>query len=91
MAQGAALPRVRRLLLGLQRGRGAPEFIGPTALVKAYRYALDARDVDEHRRRLADLSGEHGLWECMRCYFCSERCPKHLRVRELIAHLGELA
>ena len=68
----------------------APEFIGPTALVKAHRYATDARDIDEHRRA-SDLSGDHGLWECMRCYFCSERCPKHIRVRELIAQLGELA
>jgi succinate dehydrogenase / fumarate reductase iron-sulfur subunit len=68
----------------------APEFIGPTALVKAHRYATDVRDIDEHRRA-ADLSGDHGLWECMRCYFCSERCPKHIRVRELIAQLGELS
>jgi succinate dehydrogenase / fumarate reductase, iron-sulfur subunit len=68
----------------------SPEFIGPTALVKAHRYSTDVRDIDEHRRA-SDLSGDHGLWECMRCYFCSERCPKHIRVRELIAQVGELA
>jgi succinate dehydrogenase / fumarate reductase iron-sulfur subunit len=68
----------------------APQFSGPAALVKAHRYAADVRDIDAHRR-VADLSDEHGLWECLRCYFCSERCPKHIRVRELIAQLGETA
>jgi len=67
-----------------------PRFVGPAALVKAHRYAFDPRDVATHERA-ADLSGEHGLWECMRCYFCTERCPKHIRVRELIAQLGALA
>jgi succinate dehydrogenase / fumarate reductase iron-sulfur subunit len=66
-----------------------PQFVGPTALVKAHRYAFDPRDAATHER-VTDLSDEHGLWECMRCYFCTHRCPKHLRVRELIAQLGEL-
>ena len=68
----------------------SPEFVGPAALAKAHRYTTDTRDADAHQR-LADLSDEHGLWECMRCYFCSERCPKRIRVRDLIAQLGELA
>jgi succinate dehydrogenase / fumarate reductase, iron-sulfur subunit len=66
------------------------DFVGPTALAKAFRYAYDARD-DQTHRRMFDLSDEHGLWECTRCYFCTQRCPKHLRVRELIAQLGGLA
>jgi len=68
----------------------APEFVGPTALVKAYRYAYDVRD-DQTHRRLYDLSDEHGMWECTRCYTCTQRCPKHLRVRELIGRLAELS
>jgi succinate dehydrogenase / fumarate reductase iron-sulfur subunit len=67
-----------------------PRFVGPTALVKAHRYSFDPRD-DAVHERAADLSGEHGLWECMRCYFCTQRCPKRIRVRELIAQLGERA
>lgn len=66
------------------------EFIGPTALAKAYRYAFDVRD-DQTHRRVFDLSDEHGLWECTRCYTCTQRCPKHLRVRELITRLDQLA
>jgi succinate dehydrogenase / fumarate reductase iron-sulfur subunit len=68
----------------------SPEFIGPTALAKAHRYTVDNRDVAAHSR-LHELSGEHGLWECARCYLCSERCPKHIGVREAITELGELA
>ncbi len=67
-----------------------PRFVGPAALVKAHRYSFDPRDDAVHERAL-DLSNEHGLWECMRCYFCTQRCPKHIRVRELIAQLGERA
>ena len=66
-----------------------PQFVGPAALVKAHRYSFDPRDDNVHERAV-DLAGEHGLWECMRCYFCTQRCPKHIRVRELIAQLGEL-
>ena len=66
------------------------EFVGPTALAKAFRYAFDTRD-DQLHRRMFDLTNEHGLWECTRCYFCTQRCPKHLRVRELITALGGLA
>jgi len=66
-----------------------PRFVGPAALVKAHRYSFDPRDEAVHERAV-DLAGEHGLWECMRCYFCTQRCPKHIRVRELIAQLGEL-
>ena len=66
------------------------DFVGPTALAKAFRYAYDCRD-DQAHRRMFDLSDEHGIWECTRCYFCTQRCPKHLRVRELITQLGGLA
>ena len=66
-----------------------PRFVGPAALVKAHRYSFDPRDEAVHERAV-DLAGEHGLWECMRCYFCTQRCPKHIRVRELIAQLGKL-
>jgi len=68
----------------------SPQFVGPMALAKAYRYAFDPRDEQTHRR-LHDLGGEHGQWECTRCYQCTQRCPKHLRVRELICRLGQLA
>jgi succinate dehydrogenase / fumarate reductase, iron-sulfur subunit len=65
----------------------SPEFLGPQALAKAMRFAGDPRDgakVD----RLELLNGQHGIWECTRCYFCNERCPKGVDPRDAIAKLG---
>jgi succinate dehydrogenase / fumarate reductase iron-sulfur subunit len=64
-----------------------PEFLGPAALAKAQRFVGDQRDTHE-RERLQDLSGAHGIWDCTRCYFCNERCPKGVDPRDAIAKLG---
>jgi len=65
----------------------SPEFLGPQALAKAMRFVGDPRDGDSEKR-LEELSGEHGIWECTRCYFCNERCPKRVDPRDAIAKLG---
>ena len=64
-----------------------PLFIGPQALAKAMRFVGDPRD-GKKLERLEKLNGEHGLWECTRCYFCNERCPKGVDPRDAIAKLG---
>jgi succinate dehydrogenase / fumarate reductase, iron-sulfur subunit len=64
-----------------------PLFLGPQALAKGYRFVGDARD-EATIDRLEDLSGEHGIWECTRCYYCTERCPKGVDPRDSIAKLG---
>jgi succinate dehydrogenase / fumarate reductase, iron-sulfur subunit len=64
-----------------------PDFLGPAALAKAQRFVGDQRDTEE-RGRLQDLSGAHGIWDCTRCYFCNERCPKGVDPRDAIAKLG---
>ena len=64
-----------------------PDFLGPAALAKAFRFVGDVRDVDA-RERLKDLSGAHGIWACTRCYFCNQRCPKGVDPRDAIAKLG---
>src|SRR5437762_13818297 len=64
-----------------------PEFFGPAALAKGFRFVGDARgqaDVD----RLEECNPGHGLWGCTRCYFCNERCPKGVDPRDAIAKLG---
>jgi succinate dehydrogenase / fumarate reductase iron-sulfur subunit len=64
-----------------------PDFFGPAALAKGFRFVVDARDgatVD----RLEDYNTEHGIWDCTRCYFCNERCPKGVDPRDAIAKLG---
>lgn len=65
----------------------SPEFLGPHALAKAWRLVGDPRE-EENATRLKGLSGEHGIWECTRCYLCNERCPKGVDPRDAIAKLG---
>jgi succinate dehydrogenase iron-sulfur subunit len=64
-----------------------PEFTGPAALAKGFRFVGDPRDGVEVER-LNTLNEEHGIWDCTRCYFCNERCPKGVDPRDAIAKLG---
>jgi heterodisulfide reductase subunit C len=64
-----------------------PEFLGPAALAKGMRFVGDPRD-QATVERLEDYNSEHGIWDCTRCYFCQERCPKGVDPRDAIAKLG---
>ncbi|MES1247757.1 MAG: succinate dehydrogenase/fumarate reductase iron-sulfur subunit [Actinomycetota bacterium] len=64
-----------------------PEFLGPQALAKGMRFVGDPRDAATVER-LEQYSGAHGIWECTRCFFCNERCPKGVDPRDAIAKLG---
>jgi len=64
-----------------------PEFMGPAALAKGFRLVGDPRD-RATVERLQAYSARHGIWDCTRCYFCNERCPKGVDPRDAIAKLG---
>jgi succinate dehydrogenase / fumarate reductase, iron-sulfur subunit len=64
-----------------------PDFLGPAALAKGFRFVGDVRDHADIER-LNKLNEEHGIWDCTRCYFCNERCPKGVDPRDAIAKLG---
>ena len=64
-----------------------PQFFGPQALAKGMRFVGDPRD-GAKIERLEAYNSEHGIWECTRCYFCNERCPKGVDPRDAIAKLG---
>ena len=67
-----------------------PDFVGPAALAWGYRFAGDERD--GHRKKRAKLySGDHGVWDCTRCMYCNERCPKGVDPRDAIEKLGGVA
>jgi succinate dehydrogenase / fumarate reductase, iron-sulfur subunit len=51
------------------------------------RFVGDARDA-KAVERLNVLNEEHGIWDCTRCYFCNQRCPKGVDPRDAIAKLG---
>jgi succinate dehydrogenase / fumarate reductase iron-sulfur subunit len=64
-----------------------PEFLGPQALAKGMRFVGDPRDASTVER-LEQYNSEHGIWDCTRCFFCNERCPKGVDPRDAIAKLG---
>jgi succinate dehydrogenase / fumarate reductase, iron-sulfur subunit len=66
-----------------------PEFPGPMALAKLYRFVVDPRDTARQDRLLAIQPG--GLWTCLRCHLCTEACPKDVRPSERIRDLKEMA
>jgi succinate dehydrogenase / fumarate reductase, iron-sulfur subunit len=67
-----------------------PEFVGPAAFAWGYRVAGDERD-GQRKQRAKLYSGEHGIWDCTRCMYCNERCPKGVDPRDAIEKLGGIA
>jgi succinate dehydrogenase / fumarate reductase, iron-sulfur subunit len=68
-----------------------PEFIGPAALAKAYRFVGDPRDA-EPLERLHDLSEDpHGIYDCTHCFNCVDACPKGVEPMSQIMRLRRRA
>jgi succinate dehydrogenase / fumarate reductase iron-sulfur subunit len=68
-----------------------PDFIGPAALAKAYRFVGDPRD-GEHEARLKDLAEDpHGIYDCTHCFACVEVCPKDVAPMNQIMRLRRRA
>ncbi|HEY7454742.1 MAG TPA: succinate dehydrogenase/fumarate reductase iron-sulfur subunit [Thermoleophilaceae bacterium] len=68
-----------------------PDFIGPAALAKAYRFVGDPRD-GEHETRLKDLAEDpHGIYDCTHCFACVEVCPKDVAPMNQIMRLRRKA
>jgi len=65
-------------------------FLGPAALAKAYRFMADPRE-EEKTSRLQNLMEEDGIWDCVRCNFCVEVCPKDVKPMEAIIRLRRKA
>jgi succinate dehydrogenase / fumarate reductase, iron-sulfur subunit len=68
-----------------------PEFIGPAALAKAYRFVGDPRDA-ESTERLHDLAEDpHGIYDCTHCFSCIDACPKGVAPMDQIMRLRRKA
>ena len=68
-----------------------PEFVGPAALAKAYRFVGDPRD-GAHEERLKDLAADpHGIYDCTHCFACVEVCPKDVAPMNQIMRLRRKA
>jgi succinate dehydrogenase / fumarate reductase iron-sulfur subunit len=68
-----------------------PDFIGPAALAKAYRFVGDPRDA-ETKERLHDLAYDpHGIYDCTHCFSCIDACPKGVAPMDQIMRLRRKA
>ena len=68
-----------------------PDFIGPAALAKAYRFVGDPRDA-ETDERLHDLADDpHGIYDCTHCFSCIDACPKGVAPMDQIMRLRRKA
>jgi succinate dehydrogenase / fumarate reductase iron-sulfur subunit len=68
-----------------------PDFVGPAALAKAYRFVGDPRD-GQHTERLHDLAQDpHGIYDCTHCFSCIDACPKGVAPMDQIMRLRRAA
>jgi len=67
-------------------------FLGPAALAKADRFLADPRESAASKRmRLTELDKDNGIWDCVRCNFCVQVCPKDVKPMEAIIRLRRAA
>ena len=67
---------------------GDNEYLGPAAINKAYRFAMDEREGEDRKQeRLRIIEQEHGVWRCQTQFSCTEVCPKDIPLTE---HIQEL-
>jgi succinate dehydrogenase / fumarate reductase iron-sulfur subunit len=63
-------------------------YLGPAAVNKAYRFAMDEREGEETKQeRLETMEQENGVWRCQTQFSCTNVCPKDIPLTE---HIQEL-
>ena len=63
-----------------------PDYMGPAALLKAYRFVFDSRD-DGADERLDIVNDKNGIWRCHTIFNCMEACPKKIKITEYLSRL----
>jgi succinate dehydrogenase / fumarate reductase iron-sulfur subunit len=64
------------------------KYMGPAALLQAYRFIADSRDTHTSER-LADLTDPFSLFRCRGIMNCVDVCPKELNPLEAINHIKD--
>jgi succinate dehydrogenase / fumarate reductase iron-sulfur subunit len=62
------------------------KFLGPAALLKAFRFVFDTRDAAADER-LDIVNDSHGVWRCHAIFNCVEACPKEINITSALSHL----
>ena len=65
------------------------KYLGPAALLHAYRWIIDSRDQDREQR-LRDLDDSFKLYRCHTIMNCAKACPKGLNPAKAIAEIKKL-
>src|SRR3954466_15655458 len=68
-----------------------PEFIGPAASAKAYRFVGDPRDAATKDRLVHLANDPSGIYDCTHCFKCVEVCPKGVAPMNQIMRLRRKA
>ena len=62
-----------------------PNFKGPFALTRVYRYVNDKKEAKEKSK--IDIVQENGIWDCTLCGNCNMVCPQHIDIKNDIMML----
>jgi len=65
------------------------KYLGPAALLQAYRWIIDSRD-DEREARLDKLEDPFKLYRCHTIMNCAKACPKGLNPAKAIASIKKM-
>ena len=65
------------------------KYLGPAALLQAYRWIIDSRD-DERNERLDKLEDPFKLYRCHTIMNCAKACPKGLNPAKAIANIKKM-
>jgi succinate dehydrogenase / fumarate reductase iron-sulfur subunit len=64
-------------------------YLGPAALLQAYRWLIDSRD-EATGERLDELEDPFRLYRCHTIMNCAQTCPKHLNPAKAIAEIKKM-
>ncbi|MCZ7393022.1 MAG: succinate dehydrogenase iron-sulfur subunit [Candidatus Methanoperedens sp.] len=67
----------------VNQDKATQAYIGPAALVRAFRYLFDSRD-EGTLERIALLDQKDGAWGCQTRWRCTKVCPKEIPVTKEI-------
>jgi len=62
------------------------QYVGPSALVAAYRFIFDTRD-QATNERLEIVDKQMGVWRCRTIFNCVEACPRDINITRAIGKI----
>ena len=69
--------------------RANQDYLGPAALLRAFRYIYDSRDTKTDER-LEAIDSQDGVWGCKSMWWCTDVCPKGIPVTKCLAQIKRM-